>query len=438
MPQTQTFLRTACAAVTLCSSIVFADHTNVIVIMADDVGQECFGSYGSEQYATPRLDQLAADGVRFTEAHSQPLCTPSRIKLMTGRSNAENYVAFSILDPNVKTIGQYFHDAGYKTAIAGKWQLLGAQHYNKQFRYRGAWPEQCGFDAHCLWQVDQLGLRFWDPLLRVNGENKQFADEDYGPTIVNQFVLDFISANQSEPFFVYYPMILVHNPFLPTPDSPADRNRQKEKGNRQANFEDMVAYMDKMVGRVADHLNSLGLAEDTLVLFMGDNGTNKAIKSQLHGKTIVGGKGLTKDRGTHVPLIASWPGSAKSGHIVDDLIDFTDILPTALDAAGVSRPKIAEGSSFVPQLRGEKGTPREFAYCYYWPRPEKGEPSRFVHDGHWKLYADGTLFNTDDDPDEKSPVPKRQNIRQRLQAALDSVQLEGQSILNLNEARPKP
>ena len=251
------------------------DHTNVIVIMADDVGQECFGSYGSEQYSTPRLDQMAANGVRFTEAHSQPLCTPSRIKLMTGRSNAANYAAFSILDPKEKTIGQYFHEAGYKTAVAGKWQLLGATHYNERFRHRGSWPEQCGFDEHCLWQVDQLGLRFWNPLLRVNGENKQFAVEEYGPTIVNQFVLDFISANKSEPFFVYYPMILVHNPFLPTPDSPSDRNRKKEKGDRQSNFEDMVAYMDKMVGRLIDHLASLELADDTLVLFMGDNGRIK-------------------------------------------------------------------------------------------------------------------------------------------------------------------
>lgn len=415
-----------------------AERPNVIVIMADDVGQECFGSYGSEQYATPRLDELASKGVRFTEAHSQPLCTPSRIKLMSGRTNAENYVAFSILDPGVKTIGQYFQDAGYKTAIAGKWQLLGSKDYKEPFPFRGSWPEHCGFDSHCLWQVDKRGLRFWNPLLRIDGDDKQFEETDYGPTIVNQHILDFITANKEQPFFVYYPMILVHNPFLPTPDSDPSRNRSREKGNRQANFEDMVSYMDKMVGRLADHLESLGLAENTLVLFMGDNGTNKAIKSQLDGQTIVGGKGLTKNRGTHVPLIASWPGTAKAGHVVEDLIDFTDILPTSLDAAGAAVPDAAEGVSFLPQVRGEKGSPREFAYCFYWPRPERGEPSRFVHDGRWKLYTNGNLFDTDTDSEEKQPLKGKQKVRKRLQAALDSVQLEGQKILDFAEKRPQP
>lgn len=411
---------------------------NVVVIMADDIGQECFGSYGSEQYSTPRLDRLAADGVRFTEAHSQPLCTPTRVKLMTGRSNAENYVAFSILDPNLKTIGQHFQEAGYQTAIAGKWQLLGAKQYDKQFRLRGSWPEECGFDSHCLWQVDELGLRFWNPLLRVDGVNTQYAEDEYGPTIVNQYLLDFISANRERHFFAYYPMILVHNPFLPTPDSPTDRDRQREKGNRQANFEDMVAYMDKMVGRLVDHLQAEGIAENTLILFMGDNGTNKAIRSVLHGEEVIGGKGLTKNRGTHVPLIASWPAEQKDGHVVNDLIDFTDILPTTLEAANVDMPADCEGVSFLPQIKGQVGTPREFAYCYYWPRPERGEATRFVHDGRWKLYATGELYDTDADPEEKQPVSEQKAIRERLVAALQSVREKGKSILQLGPIRTAP
>lgn len=421
------------------TTTIAAERTNVVVIMADDIGQECFGCYGSEQYSTPRLDQMAAQGVRFTEAHSQPLCTPTRVKLMTGRTNAENYVAFSVLDPNVKSIGHYFQEAGYKTAIAGKWQLLASTQYSPQFRGRGSWPERCGFDSHCLWQVDKLGDRFWNPLLRIDGANKQFAEADYGPDIVNQYLLDFISANKDKPFFVYYPMILVHNPFLPTPDSPEDRNRKRAgKKNEQANFEDMVAYMDKMVGRLLDHLDAEGLTKNTLVLFMGDNGTNKAIKSKLHGNTIIGGKGLTKDRGTHVPLIAKWAGTAKKGHVVDDLIDFTDILPTALAAADVDKPEIAEGVSFLPQVKGEAGTPREFAYCYYWPRPERGEASKFVHDGRWKLYSDGRFYDTDADPEETQVIASNEKKRQQLEAALKTVQLEGKAVLKLGEVQPEP
>ncbi|MFT7638965.1 MAG: arylsulfatase A, partial [Pirellulaceae bacterium] len=105
---------------------------NVIVIMADDVGYECFGCYGSKQYQTPNIDQLAAKGMRFNHCYSQPLCTPSRVKIMTGLSNVRNYSAFSVLNSDQKTIGHYFQDAGYETLVAGKWQLLGANHYSEQ------------------------------------------------------------------------------------------------------------------------------------------------------------------------------------------------------------------------------------------------------------------------------------------------------------------
>lgn len=420
-----------------------ADRPNVIVIMADDVGYECFGCYGSDQYRTPRIDDLAAQGVRFTEAHSQPLCTPSRVKLMTGRSNADNYVAFSILDPKLKTIGQHFQDAGYRTAVAGKWQLLGSEGYAERFKFRGSWPERCGFDQHCLWQVDKRGLRYWDPLLRVNGVNTQYEGDDYGPDVVSKFVRDFISsstdsAGQEKPFFIYYPMILVHDPFLPTPDSDPSRPRKKQRGFKQENFEDMVAYMDRLIGELVDHLKAESVDDNTLLLFMGDNGTNKAITSVLKDRTIIGGKGLTKDRGTHVPLIASWPAKHATGTTVADLIDFTDILPTALDAAGQDAPSDCQGVSFLPQIRGESGTPREFAYCYYWPRPERGEPQRFVHDGKWKLYADGRLFHVDADIEESAPVDGHEDVRTRLTAALNSVTDEGKAILRLGPQRRTP
>ena len=155
---------------------VVKQRPNVILIMADDLGFECIGCNGSEQYKTPVLDQLAKDGMRFTQCHAQPLCTPSRVKLMTGLSNARNYSAFSVLPRDQKTIGQYFNEAGYQTCIAGKWQLLGAEHYSTQFRGMGTYPEDAGFDSICLWQVDKLGSRFFAPLMYVNGKNVQFEN----------------------------------------------------------------------------------------------------------------------------------------------------------------------------------------------------------------------------------------------------------------------
>ena len=148
---------------------------NIILIMADDIGYECFGCYGSKQYQTPQIDRLARQGMRFNHCYAQPLCTPSRVKLMTSLSNVRNYSAFSVLNRDQRTIGQYFKAAGYQTMIAGKWQLLGAEHYSAQFRGKGSRPEEMGFDQSCLWQVDKLGNRYWEPLLYINGKHRQFG-----------------------------------------------------------------------------------------------------------------------------------------------------------------------------------------------------------------------------------------------------------------------
>ena len=129
---------------------------NIILIMADDIGYECFGAYGSQSYKTPNIDRLAAGGVRFTHCYSQPLCTPSRVKLMTGSSNIRNYSSFSILDPNEKTFGHMLQKSGYKTAVAGKWQLYGAKHY-KELAQTGMHPRHGPTDPQRLVAQKNLG-----------------------------------------------------------------------------------------------------------------------------------------------------------------------------------------------------------------------------------------------------------------------------------------
>ncbi|MEZ6069007.1 MAG: sulfatase-like hydrolase/transferase [Pirellulales bacterium] len=410
-----------------------ASRPNVVLIMADDIGYECFGCYGSSQYHTPRIDELSRRGMRFDHCYSQPLCTPSRVKLMTGLSNARNYVAFSILDRSQRTIGQYFQAAGYRTFIGGKWQLYGAEHYPERFRGKGTLPADAGFDEYCLWQVDQLGLRYWEPLLNVNGENRQFAADEYGPDVVAEHVNRFMSENRDRPFFVYYPMILVHNPFLPTPAS-ASRDSEDER-----NFEDMVAQMDTIVGRVVDKIAELGIAERTLVLFTGDNGTNRKIRSRLGDVTIAGGKGLTTDAGTHVPLVGYWPGTIAAGSVCDDLVDFSDVLPTCLTTIGADVPQGLDGRSFLPQLRGETGEPRSWLYCYYCPRPERTEPTRFVRDKRFKLYGDGRFYDVVSDPLEGAPLqdfstdPAAASAHEALRTALGQMPATGQMLLDLPE-----
>ena len=407
-----------------------AEKPNIVLIMADDVGYECFGCYGSEQYATPNIDRLAANGLRFDHCYSQPLCTPSRVKIMTGISNVRNYAAFSILRRDQRTFGHYLQEAGYRTAVAGKWQLFGAENYSPDFRGKGVLPSGAGFDRHCLWQVDQLGDRFWNPLLTIDGERKQFSADDYGPDIVSDYLMDFMKEAVADeiPFFAYYPMILVHGPFLPTPDSESRKSR-----DRQGNFEDMVAYMDKIVGRIVTKLEDLGGADNTLLPITGDNGTHKSLTSRLGDRFIQGGKGRTDDSGTREPMIAHWPGTIEAGRVTDQLVDFSDFLPTLQEIAGAPVPKEIDGISFAPLLKGEAAasSAREWMHCYYNPRPEKTEPVRFVRDRAWKLYDDGRFYHVAEDGEEKSTLTSAANpeVHAKLKAALESHPEKGQLLL---------
>jgi arylsulfatase A len=428
-----------CLLLLLCCSalqLVAAPKTNIILIMADDIGYECFGFAGSKQYKTPRLDQLVAAGMSFTHCYSQPLCTPSRVKLMTGLSNARNYAAFSVLRQDQKTIGQYFQENGYRTCVAGKWQLYGAEHYAERFRGKGTLPEDAGFDSMCLWQVDKLGGRFWNPLLYVDGENKQFGTNEYGPDIATKHITDFIEDHRSEPFFVYYPMILTHNPFVPTPDS---ENRMSK--DSQKNFEDMTTYMDTLVGRIVDKTREVGIAANTLILFVGDNGTNVAIRSRLNGLSIRGGKGKMTDAGTRVPLVVYQPGTVDAGQVNSSLIDFSDFLPTTLEAVGVDPPKNIDGQSFLWQLRGKAGEPREWIHIFYHPRPEKGLSLAFVRTQRYKLYRDGRFFDVLNDVKEESPLAMRglsrqaMDVKTRLDAAIKTIPAYGQMLLKYGKRK---
>jgi arylsulfatase A len=409
-------------------SVAFANsdvRLNVVLIMADDLGYETLGVNGGESYETPVLDRLAAEGARFNHCYVQPLCTPTRVQLMTGLYNVRNYVEFGLLDRSAKTFGNFFQDAGYKTGVAGKWQLgrLGDE------------PALFGFAEHCLWQHVRKPPRYANPGLEINGEMRDFTGGEYGPDIVNDFACDFIRRHRDEPFFLYYPMILTHAPFQPTPDSPGwDPKAMGEKGNRsEAHFADMVAYMDKLVGRLADTLEECGLRERTLLLFLGDNGTGRTVRSRWKGDIVRGGKGKTTLEGMHVPLIASWPATIPPGVVCDDLIDSADILPTICEAAGVPIPAGIEpdGRSFLPQLRGESGQPRQWIYSWYAPRG--GPPTEFAFNQRYKLYRDGQFFDLANDPKERAP----QNVTQLRGEASASATILQSALDRYANARPE-
>ena len=412
-----------------------ADKLNVVLIMADDVGYECFGFSGSKQYKTPHLDRLADSGVRFSNAFSTPLCTPSRVALMTGRNSIRNYVDFGALDPGETTFVEMFRKAGYATAISGKWQLQGSEHA------KGVGPGGAGFDEYCLWNTPFTKRpRYWNPSQYVNGKVRQAKEDDYGPDVAADFLIDFMERNKERPFFAYYPMMLVHSPFLPTPDS-TDRNSKDE----QKNFADMVAYMDKIVGRLAGSIDRLGLREKTVLIFTADNGTHVRLRSRLNGRTIQGGKGTPTDRGTHVPLIVYAPGTAQGGRVVDDLIAHSDFVPTLAQAAGLefSAPAKLDGRSFWPQVLGQPGDPRETQFTYYFPRPYstttdggyRSPEVRFVRDKRYRLLSDGRLYDLHSDPSETTPLAsgRADDVRGKLQGVLDAWPRHGERIPQAEE-----
>jgi len=409
--------RNAVLALLISSFAHAADRPNIVLILADDLGYETIGANGGTSYRTPELDALAAGGVRFEHCYAQPLCTPTRVQLMTGAYNVRNYVAFGRMDPSLVTFGNLFRRAGYATGIAGKWQL-GAER---------DLPAKFGFDESCLWQHTRRPPRYANPGLEVGGVEKDFTGGEYGPDLVNAWALDFIERHRDGPFFLYYPMLLTHAPYQPTPDSRAwDPKARGEEVNRSPkHFADMVAYMDKLIGRLVARLDSLGVRRKTLLLFLGDNGTGAGTRSLMGERTVVGGKGKTTDAGMHVPLIASWPGTIAAGKVCADLVDTTDFLPTLCEAAGVAAPAElkVDGRSFLPQLRGEKGTPREWIYSWYSPRGEP--PIEFAFTRRFKLYRGGRLFDLQADPDEKRPLTAAEatgeaaGAARLLQSALD-------------------
>lgn len=395
-----------------------ATRPNVVLIMADDLGFETIGANGGTSYPTPVLDQLAATGMRFTNCFAQPLCTPTRVQLMTGQYNIRNYTEFGLMDPRLKTFGNLFRDAGYATGIVGKWQLG-----------RDAdLPRKFGFDEACLWQHLRRPERYRNPGLEVNGKEVDYTQGEYGPEVVNDYALDFIERHKSEPFFLYYPMILTHGPFDPTPDSPdygLPKRQRRPAQNGNPHFGEMVTWMDKMIGRLVERLDALGLRERTLVIFLGDNGTGRGIRSRMGERLVIGGKGQPDASGMHVPLIVSWSGTIASGKVCDDLVDSTDFLPTICEAAGIPVPSdwTLDGRSFLAQLRGGAGNPRQWYYCWYAPRGELR--ADFAANERYKLHRNGSLYDLSRDPEETQPLAgdsldsEAAQARKTLQDVLD-------------------
>ncbi|MGA0134682.1 MAG: sulfatase-like hydrolase/transferase [Opitutales bacterium] len=366
---------------------------NVVLILVDDFGYECVTADGGQSYQTPVLDRMSREGVRFARCHVQPLCTPTRAALMTGVDNFRNYTRFGNLDPSQRTFANLFRGAGYATAVVGKWQLEGGADGVRAF----------GFDEHCLWQLDRRPSRYRNPGLEVNGRHVDYVKGEYGPDMLSDYAVDFIGRMKNRPFMLYYPMVLTHDPFEPTPVSPGYGGAG---GDKQANFRDMVAYADRVIGKVLAALDAAGVRDDTLVMVVGDNGTGRPIVSKFEGRDYPGGKGGRTVSGSQVPLLVQWPGRAVAGRVSEGLVSAVDFLPTLAEACGIEQtggPSV-DGVSFLGEVTGKGRTPRTAIHSWY-SREGGTRPShQSVLDGRHKLYADGSFYDVVTDPEERSPI----------------------------------
>lgn len=355
---------------------------NVLFILADDLGASAVGCYGNTLHRTPHVDAMAARGVRFETCYATPLCSPTRVLLMTGRygfrTGFTNFIGrvttrVERLSADEYTFADMFKAAGYATGLAGKWQLGLASQHPTMIR-------DSGFDEYFAWAWKEGGLpkeakfdgserqRYWHPAIVSNGKHVPTKPSDYGPHLYSDWIIDFMRRHRERPFFAYYPMALVHEPWEPTPD--LSKPGAKTKGGLKNNVE----YMDYIVGKLFRALEELRLADNTIVFFCGDNGTGKD------------GKGTVTEAGVRVPMIVAGPGVLK-GKVSRDLVSLVDVVPTLAEWTGAAyKGPGLDGVSFAPQLRGERGQPREWLFSYL-------GYERMLRDRRWLLEGDGKFFD---------------------------------------------
>ncbi|HEX5155175.1 MAG TPA: sulfatase-like hydrolase/transferase, partial [Parafilimonas sp.] len=398
-------------------AIMIAMHTkaqhqkpNIILILVDDVGYKSLTCNGGNLYSTPNIDKLAKQGMRFTQCYSSPACSPSRHIILTGKYNFRNYIDWGKMNINEKTIGNMMKKAGYKTGFFGKDQLGSGDKGLKSW----------GFDAYCIHDPAEILVaknRYKNPHIYTHGDflPDSLTLNRYGPDIVSDSLLGFISKNKAEPFFVFYPMILVHKPICPTPDDTAFANWDaRNKKSDTSFYSSMMHYTDKKIGELITKLKNVGIDNNTVIIFTGDNGTATKVADHAEDDSIImGGKQLTAEAGTHVPLIVYWPGTVKAGAVNHDLIDFTDILPTLAGIAKVPTPTnygTLDGISFFPRLTGKHGTPRNWIFNDYVKQPYIHIHKRWAQTKFYKLYDTSSenprrlFYNIRTDVNEEHPI----------------------------------
>ena len=456
------------AAVTVGTVVLFGPAAgadpkpNVVFIIADDLGYRELGSFGQKLIRTPTLDELARQGMRFTQHYSgNAVCAPSRCVLMTGKHPGHAYIRTNRSTPpegqqpipdSEVTIAELMWEQGYATGAFGKWGLGGPESSGEPLR-QGVdrfFGYNCQAHAHSyypsyLWSDDKrIDLENDPPVPGHAGlaegadpsdprSYDRFKGKDYAPDRINEQVLRFIRANKSRPFFLYYPTIIPHvalhvpdeelKPYLELGWKDPPFTRAKGRGytphfTPRAAYAAMISRLDRYVGNVLELLDELELTDSTIVVFTSDNGTT-LLKDEVDYDffnsvgELRGLKGSLYEGGVRVPAIVRFPPRVAAGSVSDRITGFEDWMPTLLDLVGASGavPGNIDGISFAPTLLGKKQEPRSFLYREF---PSYGG-QQSIRVGDWKAIRqnmsrgnlDIELYNLAKDIGEQNNVADR-------------------------------
>jgi len=400
---------------------------NIVYIMADELGYHELSCMGNPNIKTPNIDRLAAEGVRFTQALAgSSLCAPTRACLMTGKHSGHTSVRTNgggtPLRKGEETVASVLKRAGYATGGFGKWGCGG--------RGSTGVPEAHGFDTFVGYYDQVHAHSYYPPYIVRNSEEVPLkgnrggsSGETYSHYVILDEAVRFIRANaaQAKPFFCYLPVTPPHGLFdIPDSDPAWALYKDKPWPLQARRYAAMVGMLDRQVGELLAMLRELGVDDNTIVFFCGDNGGNDYFRDKDHprgfhganvdpatGRQFRGKKGNLYEGGLRIPMIVRWPGRIRPGRVSDHLWYFPDVLCTCSELAGVPTPGDTDGISIVPELLGEQAAGRkqeQHAYLYWELRGQTA-----VRMGNWKAVqpghdADWELYDLATDIEEKTSV----------------------------------
>jgi arylsulfatase A-like enzyme len=394
----------------LAPSAAQAERPHIVVFLADDLGWNGVGYHGGP-VETPNIDRLADGGARLERFYALPLCTPSRAALLTGRYPMRLGLQFGVLRPwnaesldhGERLLSEALRDAGYETAITGKWHLGHADEESL--------PTRRGFDHQygCFtgW-IDYLSHQR-DGIFDWNRDDRPLNERGHVTDLIAAECVRLIDERDEEkPLFLYVPFTAPHGPLTP-PDEYLERYASIKDDDFRS-YAGLVTHMDDAIGRVLTALGDNEMLDDTLVLFLSDNGGQSDV-GVLSNRPLRGHKGVLFEGGVHVPAVVSWPGHIEGGRVIEDLVHIVDFFPTLVGVAGGStdagRP--LDGLDLMPMLLGSNGAPsgpREFALL------NTNHRRSVIVDERWKLLVahegaanpGNMLFDLANDPYEKSDI----------------------------------